>query len=266
MEEFGKYATDQFLGRDTFRAVKAAFDRGVLRKLDTNGLFMVNEDVYKIEYPLREKTVVSLSSRLNALQSRYMEGMNVYLSLVPDKNYFLPDDGQYLLMDYERIATLMREGMPNAQYIDLYNAPEPADYYRTDGHWRQERLATVVNVLTAGMGHTMTFDPSTYTAYAYDKFYGAYYGQSARSLPPDELIWLENDVTRNALVEYLGSDGTLQTGMPLYNTEGLGGMDSYDVYLHGAQPLITLTNPLDNTGRELILIRDSYSSSLAPVL
>jgi len=266
MEEFGKYSTDQFLGRDTFRAVKAAFDRNVLRKLDTNGLFMVNEDVYKIEYPLKESTVTNLASRMSALQARYMEGMNVYLSLVPDKNYFLPDDGQYLLMDYNRIVALMREGMPNAAYIDLYGALEPADYYRTDGHWRQERLTNVVAVLTAGMGNTMTFNPSGYDAQSYDKFYGAYYGQSARALNPDTLTWLENDVTRAATAEYLGADGVMQTRMPLYNVDGLGGMDSYDLYLHGAQSLIVLTNPLADTDRELIIIRDSYSSSLAPVL
>ena len=266
MDEFGKYATDQFLGRDMFRAVKAVFDRFVLQKLDTNGLFMVGEDVYKIEYPLKERTVESLAARLSVLQANYMEGMNVYLSLVPDKNYFLPDDGRYLLMDYGRITALMREGMPGAQYIDLYGALAAADYYNTDGHWRQERLAAVVAALTAGMGHPLAFDPSAYEAQTYDKFYGAYYGQSARALPPDRLTWLENDVTKNAMAEYLGMDGIMQAGMPLYNTDGLGGMDSYDVFLHGAQPLIVLTNPLDASGRELILVRDSYSSSLAPVL
>ena len=43
-------------------------------------------------------------------------------------------------------------------------------------------------------------------------------------------------------------------------------MDAYDVFLSGAAALLTVENPLAQTERELILFRDSFGSSLAPLL
>ena len=43
-------------------------------------------------------------------------------------------------------------------------------------------------------------------------------------------------------------------------------MDGYDTFLSGAQALLTVENPLAGTDRRLILFRDSFGSSLAPLL
>ena len=43
-------------------------------------------------------------------------------------------------------------------------------------------------------------------------------------------------------------------------------MDSYDIFLDGASSYIEITNELNNSGRELVIFRDSFSSSLAPLL
>ena len=40
----------------------------------------------------------------------------------------------------------------------------------------------------------------------------------------------------------------------------------YDVFLSGATPLVTVTSPLADTDRALVIFRDSYGSSLAPLL
>ena len=43
-------------------------------------------------------------------------------------------------------------------------------------------------------------------------------------------------------------------------------MDGYDVFLHGAQAVLTVENPLAQTDRELIVFRDSFGSALTPLL
>ena len=43
-------------------------------------------------------------------------------------------------------------------------------------------------------------------------------------------------------------------------------MDGYDVFLHGAQAVLQIENPLAETDRELVIFRDSFGSSLAPLL
>lgn len=42
-------------------------------------------------------------------------------------------------------------------------------------------------------------------------------------------------------------------------------MDGYDVFCAGAQSVVTIESPLAKTDRELILFRDSFGSSLAPL-
>ena len=313
MDDFDKYTTDQFIGREFFRRVKTFVDKNAFLKLDTNGLFHAQNSIFSIEYPLREDKVAYMCQRLNALYDRYLSDMNVYYSIVPDKNYYLPDNGSYLIMDYRKLETLMARDMPKqAKYIDLFDTLTLDNYYCSDGHWRQETLAPVVSALYEAMGNSQVFDPTQYDYSRYTPFYGVYYGQLAGMADPDTLIWLENQVTRDAQVTTLGRPGqkdspvsyslyksnddysydeylddvqplidwdesvpflledasrvALHGDLPVYYQDGLGGMDSYDVYLYGAQPLIFLDNPHNSSGRELIIFRDSYGSSLAPLL
>ncbi|MDR0783590.1 MAG: hypothetical protein LBE83_07530, partial [Propionibacteriaceae bacterium] len=53
---------------------------------------------------------------------------------------------------------------------------------------------------------------------------------------------------------------------PIYDLAAFTGNDAYDIFLSGAQALITLVNPAATSDRELFLFRDSFTSSLAPLL
>ena len=55
-------------------------------------------------------------------------------------------------------------------------------------------------------------------------------------------------------------------GNTVYTPDRFSGMDGYDTFLSGAQALLTVENPLADTDRRLILFRDSFGSSLAPLL
>ena len=52
MEAWDKYATDQFMGRDLFRTIKSFWSMNVFRQKDNNDLFVIDDSIYKIEYPL----------------------------------------------------------------------------------------------------------------------------------------------------------------------------------------------------------------------
>jgi hypothetical protein len=52
----------------------------------------------------------------------------------------------------------------------------------------------------------------------------------------------------------------------VYNKEKLNSFDSYEVYLDGASSYIEITNPNSKTNKELIIFRDSFGSSLSPLL
>ncbi|HCS73202.1 MAG TPA: hypothetical protein DIW17_04915, partial [Clostridiales bacterium] len=52
----------------------------------------------------------------------------------------------------------------------------------------------------------------------------------------------------------------------VYSPDKFQGIDPYDVFLSGAVPLITISNSACQSGKELLLFRDSFGSSIAPLL
>ena len=54
--------------------------------------------------------------------------------------------------------------------------------------------------------------------------------------------------------------------IPMYHMEKAVGRDSYEMYLSGSLSVITIENPHVTTDKELVIFRDSFGSSLAPLL
>ena len=52
----------------------------------------------------------------------------------------------------------------------------------------------------------------------------------------------------------------------VYDTEKLSGKDPYEVYLSGPKSLLKIENPNASTDRELVVFRDSFGSSMVPLL
>lgn len=266
MQNFDKYAVDQIVFREQFRRLKALFDLDVLRKSDNNGIFKINNMVFKTEYPINENSVQRIGRRINDMYDKFLtDKINVYFAMIPDKNYYIKNPVN-LIMDYRQIESLMLGNLKEEiKYISLFESLSLDCYYATDSHWRQEKLSDVISALGKGLDIDFKFDLNNYGQISFNPFYGVYYGQSALNVAPDELIYLVNDSVGNAEVKIL-SDKALFEDSIMYKTDSLGGMDSYDLFLSGAAPIIVINNPSNDSGRELIIFRDSYASSLAPLL
>ena len=71
-----------------------------------------------------------------------------------------------------------------------------------------------------------------------------------------------NDTILNAKVNYFENKNINS----VYVKENLNNVDKYDIFLDGASSYIEITNPNNTSGRELVIFRDSFGSSLAPLL
>ena len=266
-EDLEDYLLDQFPLRDGFRTVKSLWTYYVLGQKDNNGVFISKDPfsekntVSKLDPVLDEKQVDLFIRKFTTLHEKYFPDSRVWCAVVPDKNVFLASEG-YPSMDYETMLTKLETGMPWADVRrNLFNCLISDSYYTTDSHWRQEKLQWVLDDLELIMDVELP-DLDTYEQTVLPGFHGVYYGQAALPLPAEDLIYLENDVTKNAVVT--GPELKGQAGV--YAPEKFAGMDGYDVFLHGAQAVLTVENPLAETDRELIIFRDSFGSSLAPLL
>ena len=263
MSDFEKASVDQFPLRDSFRRVKSLFHTLCLWQKDNNGIYLAEGAAVKQEYPLNVTSVQHALNRFDRVYRDYLEpgGCRVYAAMVPDKGYYLAEQTGHPALDYAQMEQLLREGMPWAEYVDITGSLTAGDYYRTDTHWRQERLLGTAALLCQAMGAEEPREEDFRAAALEEPFYGVYYGQAALPMEPDELYVLESDLLADCTV-YDYETGAV-TGV--YNRDP-GSRDLYDVFLCGAKALLTIENPTASTDRELIVFRDSFGSSLAPLL
>ena len=262
MTAFEKYSLDQFPLRDSFRRLKAAVLLDMLREKDNNGIYLADGYAAKLEYPLDESSVLHAAERFRTIYETYLSGTDarIYEAVIPDKGAFLAAQNGYPSLDYSAFSALLQKNMPYAEAIDLMPVLSLNSYYRTDLHWRQEAIVPVASQLAEAMGVKLSEKYDTVTADT--PFYGVYCGQSALPLAPDTLRYLTSETLLGCTVYDYETDST----GPVYDLPALEGEDPYSVFLSGSKSLLTITNPSADTDRELVIFRDSFASSLAPLL
>lgn len=256
-DKLEKYTTDQFVARDFFRGIKSFFNFNIYMQKDNNNLFEKDEAIYKMEYQLNEGNLEKSADRIKNVYEKYLKGMNVYYAIIPDKNYYLEND-DHLKLDYEQFRNIMNRKLAPMHYIDIWNNLKLDDYYKTDLHWKQESLQNVVNKIQDNMNLKRT--NNKYIITNRGEFKGAYYGQLASNIEPDILYTLTSEAIENCITYNFEKQ---KTGKIYEETTS---SDRYDIYLSGATPLISIENPNAKTDKELLLFRDSFGSSIAPLL
>ena len=274
MEKFDDYSLDQFPLRDSFRQIKSLTHYYGLMQKDNHDIYIADGYAAKQEYPLHQDSVDRAANRFSMVYRLLLKGNtdNIYMAVVPDKGYYLAEDAGQLAMDYDQLMATMEAAMPWATHIDLTDSLSAESYYRTDTHWRQEKLTDAAKVICQSMGVTAA-DASSYTVETLERpFYGVYYGQAALPMEGDTMYLLHSDVL-DGCTTYVG-DWDVKTNTPVYqqlykgvyDRQRLEGEDMYEAYLSGIQSILRIENPSAKTDRELIVFRDSFGSSIVPLL
>lgn len=261
MNKFEGYATDQFPMRESFRKLNAAFNKYILSQKTINDIYIYDGYAAKLEYPADDKNIEYSVARIKSLYNLYLKNSNVYLSVIPDKNFYLSKESGYLSIDYEAFTEKITKETEFAKHIDITGTLSKENYYKTDTHWKQETLINTANTILAAMGSN-SFDNYTVNEFSGD-FYGVYCGQIALDLEPEKLSYLTNDILSS--LKITSYDSGKPEEIPLYDFEKASGKDGYELYLSGPLSLITIENPRAENSRELIVFRDSFGSSIAPL-
>lgn len=263
MTHFEEYAADQIPFREALKNIKANFVLNVLNKKDNNGIFSHSGHISKLDSDINPDMLDHAAQRFEYIYNTYLKDkdMNIYLSVVPDKNYYLSEEGGYPSLDYQKLIEIIREKCPYMTYIDITGLLDKDDYYKTDTHWKMENITRIAEYLAENMG---TDAKSEYEILTLDNpFYGVYAMQSSLNVKPDEIKYLTNETLENCTVTYFDT-GMGKTG-DMYNMDKAYGKDPYEMFLSGSTPLCTIENPNAKTEKELILFRDSFGSSIAPL-
>lgn len=263
MSEFEDYSVDQFPLRDSFRRLKATTAFYFLRQKDTNGIYLVNGQASRLEYPINQTSVDYAVGRIQNIYNTYLKDTDTkaYICVVPDKNLYTAKKYGYPTIDYSEFENLITNPISDfAEKISISDLLDENDYFATDIHWREEKITDVAKRIAASMGTEFSGEFEEVPVDV--PFYGVYYGQSALPLKADTISYMTNAAIESAIA----FDYESNSDIPIYSMELAGGRDPYEMYLCGSKSLITIENPNSLTDKELIIFRDSFGSSIAPLL
>lgn len=249
-DDLDKYLSDHFIFRQDFREVKGFVNYNLFNISINNNVTIKDDYLFELT-ETNYKSLDNIVSKINDIVSRF--NINDYDVLsIPLKNHYVGLDNVS-----EEIDEYLGSKLDN--YSSLKDELSLSDYYRTDIHIKQECLSGVVSrILELCEIEEKDID---YVLNTYDRFYGSLYAKMAISMKPDTITYLTNDLLNGVKVESVEDKDLLD----VYNVSELESLDPYSVYLNGPKAYLKIVNK-NVEDRKLIIFRDSYTSSIVPLL
>ena len=278
MSDFETYITDQFPLRDAFMTVKAACELAVGKTVNNDVYFGENDTLFAGVANPGEETIDKNLNYVDILAGK--TDIPVYFSLVPNKLNIMSDllsnppvtqlfTDKKLALSVNYLGSDLwakAEALKNANWIDMMplfeTHAEDGLFYRTDHHWNSLGAYYGYVALMEGMGITPVpleeYEKTTVST----EFLGTTYSSSGAG-------W----VTPDNIDIYVPEEGVnvtvYPTGKPeagaLYNEEKLAVKDKYAYFMGGNTPLAVIKTEHTDAPK-ILVVRDSYSDSLAPFL
>ena len=259
-----EYIADQFPFRDGWTGLKSRLEQ-LIGKKEFNDVYLVGDTlISKVEKPdsaLVDKNFGYINTMAGKTEA------NVHLGLIPSAAEIWRDrlpEGAY---SWDQTILLEMAEKTGLNTVDILSAlREHAGeqiFYRTDHHWTSlgAYYGYVAIMESLGKGEEVlpmdSFTPETVS----EDFNGTLYSSSG-------IHWLKPDT-----IEYYVIDDaiTVENGLTgeiggLYVESKLTEKDKYSSFMGGNNPLYIIRNPNAATDKKLLVVRDSYTDSLAPFL
>ncbi len=268
MNGFESYIADHFVGRDQWVAVKG-YSEYAMGKRENNGIFLCNNALIEhLEEPNEEYTQQNIQGIRDFAQNT---GKTPYLMLIPSASEIqqdrLPMFAQtWSQKDYTDSICSALEGVVTP--IDLYGTlTEHKDdyiYYRTDHHWTTYGAYLAYQQLSNYLP-LVSLEPESVDNPVSDSFLGTLYSKAGyRNVQADTINAYRIPEGRTVQCSVFTGQETKEYDSP-YFAEKLEVKDKYSYFLGENQPIVTL-NSNAGTGKKLLVFKDSYAHSLAPML
>ena len=256
-EEFNTYTVEQFPFREIFIKIKGLATNKLFLKKEENGVFIKDGNFFEIDSSIDDKSIDYFLELVTKIKNNF-SSENIYYSIIPDKNYYTKEEIPKI--NYNELVKTINKNLQDITYINIFNELSLDSYYKTDIHWKQEKIGEVVKTIALNMNNESV--DIKYNKLTYDNFYGALYGKIPNNEKPDTITYLIDENTINTKV----FDYEKNQYYKVYEEQNLKNIDSYDIFLGGAKALLVMENKNSKTDKELVIFRDSFGSSLAPLL
>ena len=270
-EDYEAYLSDQFVGRDGWISLKTAFERVALRQEAEDVYFA--RDNYLIEKhtgvftaETAERNIQNLSAFFTNL-SKSMDPAHLTAMVVPNAVDILRDKLPPFADPYDeeiylqKIAGALPEGVwfDSSSVLRQHSGEEI--YYRTDHHWKTLSAYYTFEAWAGEKGlagdSAFSFRPVTVT----DSFEGTIASRLGIVGRADSIERFDPEIPFDYYLIYNQSDDIRNT---VYQDSFLERKDKYAYFYGGNFGLIQAKMPEHETGRKLLVIKDSYAHCFVP--
>lgn len=269
--DYETYISDHIAGRDFFVGMNAYYNLYSGRN-GANGVYAGKDD-YLINVPVDDDSKLINNVTLLAEFAKKNK-IDASLMVVPSTGFVLKDKLPSVHYAYNDAAMFdeIAKNKGSLQFIDLQQSFLKAAqngtqlYYKTDHHWTAAGAYTAYIDYCKALNLTPT-NMGNFTIAKYPDFYGTAYSTSALWFyPPDSIeLWKNKNHTENSIQVEIIEGTKTETFNSLFFTKHLQEDDKYPVFLDGNHSLVKISNS-KAPGGKLLLIKDSFSHSLAPFL
>ena len=270
MEQWEKYLSDQFAGRDTWRSLKVSLDRlGGARKENDIYIGKDGQLMEDIEVPDDGRLEANLTAIRDFAET--YEDIPVTMMLVPDAACILNDSlPAFARVEDQRQMFSMAERKlgDTVNWVDtvsiLNNHKSEKLYYKTDHHWTTQGAFYVFQdaAETLGIEGDVSDDFVSYTVT--DSFNGVLAASSGVGLDEMEQIdiYAPTGGDDDVVVNYV-DEGRKTTS--LYDSSKLETRDKYGVFLGGNTSVVDIRT-VSTSQKRLLVVKDSFADCFIPFL
>ncbi len=266
-EEYENYATDQFVSRDRWVALKTRMDILLQKKL-IKGVYL-GRDNYLIEQHLPGNyDQGKVNKRLDQLLGLTEQYPGIKVMLVPTSDNILEDKlpPHAVSFDQRGLLDQVKEKIGEEHVIDVFpileEHREEEIYYRTDHHWTTLGAYYGYRHWTEAMNYPpRNFDPQDLVTVS-DSFLGTLHSRLNLPMEADKIQIFPRTASRRIKAVYDFAKETTSYYEPSY----LETKNQYGYFLDDNHAFIEIDTAYVAKDRELFLIKDSYANSLIPIL
>ncbi len=270
MNDMDTYLNDQFVGRPYWVAGQSLIEFG-LGKREINGVYISSNDQLRHYPPGNDLISTANVQGINAFAAKY--GMPTTVMLVPSSTYTLRGSLPYTATEWDEGAFIQTvySGLSGAVHtVDAAGALAAENsqyiYYRTDHHWTTYGASLAYRALAQTLGLPDRTAELDVTPLSTD-FSGT--TQARSGFPLTEPDVMEQYQTGLVLrYETYGIEGDAYETRAydsIYFPEYLEQKDKYTYFLGPLKPYVTIYTGA-NTGKKLLIFKDSYAHCLTPML
>lgn len=263
------YFSDQINLRSLMIEIKAGTEL-LMGKNENNGI-LLGQSGYLIEtYPYTDENYAFLKKNLYKIEKMMNNceqiGVTVNSVIIPRKVDILQDYFSPYYSNERNKAAWNLVGDKHLDLIDSFAKNQKNDvqiFYKTDHHWTYDGAFIAYLELANILGYSpLTKDHFNLQTLS-SEFVGTTYSKSGFFFADAEEIkapTIENGKYKMTIVDMNVEFDTL------YDTSYLNKKDKYSTFLSGNNAHVKIYDTEDNTKETLLIIKDSFSHSLAPYL